>query len=150
MSLARSGHCSIVTKFYHLHAFLSLVNLKIKAIKKHLGAKDNSFHLRASVLCEQRAHRQPRLWHARAAFEWANTYKSMSKYPSWQVTWTMINLYWIYTLEYRCTDQPDIFCFILEHLLFRACTQTALQSFSQMSFVWQYCVIIQGSTLTLH
>ncbi len=73
LSLARSGHCSVVTKFYHLHAFLSLVNLKIKAIKKHLGAKDNSFHLRASVLCEHRAHRQPRLWHARAAFEWANT-----------------------------------------------------------------------------
>ncbi len=60
------------------------------------------------------------------------------------------NLYWIYTLEYRCTDQPDIFCLILEHLLFRDYTQTALQSFPQMSFVWQYYVIIQGSTLTLH
>ncbi len=39
------------------------------------------------------------------------------------------------------------FSFILEHLLFRACAQTALQSFPQMSFVWQYYVNIQGSTL---
>ncbi len=26
LSLARSGHCSVITKFDHLHAFLSLVN----------------------------------------------------------------------------------------------------------------------------
>ncbi len=57
LSLARSGHCSVVTKLYHLHALLSLVNLIIKAIKKHLGAKDNSFHLHA-VFCS--------VWTARA------------------------------------------------------------------------------------
>ncbi len=41
---ARSGHCSVVTKVYHLHVFLSLVNLKVQAIKKHPGMKDSSIH----------------------------------------------------------------------------------------------------------
>ncbi len=35
----------------------------------------------------------------------------MSNYPSWQVTLTIIHLYWIYILEYRCTDQQDICLF---------------------------------------
>ncbi len=61
LSLARSGHCSISTKFYHLHAFLSLVNLKIQAIKKHLATKDNSFqYLRnCALFYVKTAHRQP-------------------------------------------------------------------------------------------
>ncbi len=42
--------------------------------------------------------------------EWANTW-SMSNYPSWQVTLAIIHLYWIYILEYRCTDQQDICLF---------------------------------------
>ncbi len=35
----------------------------------------------------------------------------MSNYPSWQVTLAIIHLYWIYILEYRCTDQQDICIF---------------------------------------
>ncbi len=42
--------------------------------------------------------------------ERANTW-SMSNYPSWQVTLAIIHLYWIYILEYRCTDQQDIYLF---------------------------------------
>ncbi len=42
--------------------------------------------------------------------ERANTW-SMSNYPSWQVTLAIINLYLIYILEYRCTDQHDICLF---------------------------------------
>ncbi len=32
LSLARSGHCCAVTKVYHLHVYLSLVNVKILVI----------------------------------------------------------------------------------------------------------------------
>ncbi len=32
LSLARSGHYSVITKVHHVHVFLSLVNLKIRAI----------------------------------------------------------------------------------------------------------------------
>ncbi len=46
----------------------------------------------------------------------------------------MINLYKIYTVEYRYADQLAIFCFILD-FLFRACTQTAMKLFSQMPCV---------------
>ncbi len=35
----------------------------------------------------------------------------MSNYPSWQVTLAIIHLYWIYILDYRCTDQQDICLF---------------------------------------
>ncbi len=42
--------------------------------------------------------------------ERANTW-SMSNYLSWQVTLAIIHLYWIYILEYRCTDQQDIYLF---------------------------------------
>ncbi len=51
LSLARSGHCSVVTKLYHLNAFLSLVFKKMLAIKKYLGAKDNSFQYMLAVIC---------------------------------------------------------------------------------------------------
>ncbi len=57
-----------------------------------------------SVLCEQRVS------DTRETPERANTW-SMSNYPSWQVTLAIINLYWIYILEYRCTDQQDICLF---------------------------------------
>ncbi len=53
------------------------------------------------------------VWTARvptAVSEQANTW-SMSNYPSWQVTLAIINPYWIYILEYRCTDQQDICLF---------------------------------------
>ncbi len=58
------------------------------------------------------------------------------------VALTMINIYGIYTLECKCTDRLDILCFISDYILFRACTQTAQQSYSQMPFVWKYYVII--------
>ncbi len=73
--------------------------------------------------------------------ERANTHKRVSKYRSWQVTLTIdssiLNLY----TGVQMHRSTGLFCFILEHLLFRACTQTALQSFSQMSFVWKYYFI---------
>ncbi len=56
------------------------------------------------------ARAQSRVSDTREPPERANTW-SMSNYPSWQVTLAIINLYWIYILEYRCTDQQDICLF---------------------------------------
>ncbi len=121
---------SVIMKVYHLHAFLSLVNLNIQAIKKHSGAKDNSSLLACCVLCEQRTQTATSLIctsclnrriHRKVA------YVKITVLPSNFVDLTMINLYLINTVEYRCTGRPDIFYFISNYLLFCACTRTALQ-----------------------
>ncbi len=80
-------------------------------IKKHLGAKDNSFQYMRAVFCSVWTARADRAaTDTREPPERANTW-SMSNYPSWQVTLAIIHLYWIYILEYRCTDQQDICLF---------------------------------------
>ncbi len=125
LSLARSGHCSISTKFYHLHAFLSLVNLKIQAIKKHLATKDNSFQYFAqlcSVLCENRTQtavsRLNRQIHTKVC----------------QIPLLASNFNNTLGVQmHRSTG----------HFYFRASSVPCLHcNNSQMSFVWQYYVII--------
>ncbi len=105
------GPLQVVTKLYHLHAFLSLVCLKMLGIKKHLGAKDNSFqYMRCVLFCVNNASTDSCVSDTRETPERANTW-SMSNYLSWQVTLAIIHLYWIYILEYRCTDQQNICLF---------------------------------------
>ncbi len=74
------GPLQVVTKLYHLHAILSLVCLKMKRFKS-IWARKTTFSTCAlcSVLCEQREHRLPRLWHARAA--WTGKYMKYVKLP---------------------------------------------------------------------
>ncbi len=63
-------------------------------------------HARCVLFCVNSASTDSRVSDTREPPERANTW-SMSNYPSWQVTLAIINLYWIYILEYRCTDQQD-------------------------------------------
>ncbi len=66
--------------------------------------------MRCVLFCVNRASTDSRVSDTREPPERTNTW-SMSNYPSWQVTLAIINLYWIYILEYRCTDQHDICLF---------------------------------------
>ncbi len=106
------GPLQVVTKLYHLHAFLSLVCLKIVSNWKACGRERQllSVHARCVLFCVNSASTDSCVSDTRELPERANTW-SMSNYPSWQVTLAIINLYWIYILEYRCTDQQDICLF---------------------------------------
>ncbi len=74
------------------------------------------------LLCVNSASTDSRVSDTRELPERANTW-SMSNYPSWQVTLAIINLYWMYILEYRWTDQQDICLFY-----FRASSVTCLNT----------------------
>ncbi len=68
-----------------------------------------SVHARCVLFCVNSA-RACSVSDTREPPDQANTW-SMSNYPSWQVTLAIIHLYWIYILEYSCTDQQDICLF---------------------------------------
>ncbi len=89
--------------------------------------KDNSFQYMRAVFCSVWTARALTASDTREPPERANTW-SMSNYPSWQVTLAIINPYWIYILEYRCTDQQDIGLFYFRASSVHACTQTALSA----------------------
>ncbi len=65
---------------------------------------------RCVLFCVNSTSTDSRVSDTREPPERANTW-SMSNYPSLQVTLAIINLYWNYILEYRCTDQQDICLF---------------------------------------
>ncbi len=108
------GPLQVVTKLYYLHAILSLVCLKMQAIKKHLGAKDNSFQYMRVVFCS--------VWTARAQTAasltprdaWTGKYMKYVKLPllasNFSNNSSILNLY----------TEVQMHRFILEH----ACLNT--------------------------
>ncbi len=90
-------------------------DLKIKTVRWREGREGRerqllSVHARCVLFCVNSASTDSRVSDTREPPERANTW-SMSNYPSWQVTLAIIHLYWMYILEYRCTDQQDICLF---------------------------------------
>ncbi len=96
-----------------MHIFKPCLFTNVSDFPKAFGRERQtpSVHARCVLFCVNSAQALFCLWHAQAA--WTGTpHEVCLTSPLWQVTLAIIHLYWIYTLEYRCTDQQG-YLFVL-------------------------------------